>query len=99
VLVDPKTKLSNRPVPLPKMCVDALRAQRERQARERAEAVVGLDEWDLVFTTTVGTPIEPRNVLRQFQTVCARVGLRACGSTSCATPMPRYCWHKASSHG
>ncbi|MGH8884120.1 MAG: tyrosine-type recombinase/integrase [Egibacteraceae bacterium] len=62
-------------MPLPRLCADALREHRERQEQERAQAVVWFDEWDLVFTTKHGTPIEPRNLLRHFQAVCARLGL------------------------
>jgi integrase len=31
---------------------------------------------DLVFTTGVGTPIEPRNVNRMWDAVCERAGVR-----------------------
>ena len=30
----------------------------------------------LVFTTTVGTPIEPRNISRSFEQLCDRSGVR-----------------------
>jgi len=57
------------------VCIEALREHQRRQQKERSEALVWLDEWDLVFTTGVGTPIEPRNLLRHFQQVCVRAGL------------------------
>jgi integrase len=75
VLVEPKTKRSYRQVPLPRLCVDALREHRERQDKERADSPVWLDEWGLVFTTKHGTPIEPRNLLRHFYGLCERLGL------------------------
>lgn len=75
VLVDPKTKMSQRPVPLPEVCVAALREHQARQAQDREQALVWLDEWGLVFTTKHGTPIEPRNLLRHFQATCERIGL------------------------
>jgi len=74
VLGDTKTDKSYR-VPLPRVCIESLRQHRQRQERERAEAVVWLDEWDLVFTTRHGTPIEPRSVLRPFYALCERLGL------------------------
>ncbi|GGW27830.1 hypothetical protein GCM10010320_03240 [Streptomyces caelestis] len=37
-LTAPKTRRSERPVPLPAVCVDALRRHRERQAEEREAA-------------------------------------------------------------
>ncbi|MGH8931758.1 MAG: site-specific integrase [Egibacteraceae bacterium] len=74
-LVEPKTKLSQRPVPLPEVCVAALHEHHARQAQDREQALVWLDEWGLVFTTKHGTPIEPRNLLRHFQATCQRIGL------------------------
>jgi integrase len=75
VLGDTKTDKSYRRVPLPQVCIESLREHRERQEKERVEAVVWLDEWGLVFTTKHGTPIEPRNLLRHFQGVCEKLGL------------------------
>lgn len=42
---------------------------------ERADAV---RVWDggYFFTTTIGTPIEPRNVNRHFDALCAKSGVR-----------------------
>ena len=75
VLVEPKTKRSYRQVALPRLCVEALKERRERQEEERAGAIVWLDEWGLVFTTKLGTPIEPRNLLRHFYGLCERLDL------------------------
>lgn len=75
MLVEPKTTRSQRPVPLPEVCVAALRQHHARQTRDREQALVWLDEWDLVFTTKHGTPLEPRNLLRHFQATCQRIGL------------------------
>jgi integrase len=75
VLGDTKTDKSYRRVPLPRVCIASLREHRERQEKERAEALVWLDEWGLVFTTKHGTPIEPRNLLRHFQVQCEKLGL------------------------
>ena len=74
-LVDPKTARSQRTLPLPGLCVQALRKQQDRQRVERGESVTWGDEWGLVFTTSVGTPIEPRNLNRHFTTVAKRAGL------------------------
>ena len=61
--VPAKTRHSRRTVPLPGPCVQALRDHRVRQDRERLAAG---PKWNdlhgLVFTTTVGTPIEPDNL-------------------------------------
>jgi integrase len=64
--VEPKTRNSRRPVPLPRMAVEALKRQRERQDAERADAGQRWKENGLVFASTVGTLMEPRNVTRRF---------------------------------
>ena len=71
----PKTRRSRRIVPLPELAADALRERRARQAVDRLAA--GPDWWDsgLVFTTALGTPVEPRNLNRHWYGVRDRVGL------------------------
>ncbi len=74
-LVEPKTVRSRRTVPIPKTVVELLRAHRVHQLEER---LASGDRWrdsGLVFASTVGTPLEPRNVLRSFQAKLARAGL------------------------
>lgn len=71
-----KTRRSKRTVPLPAVCVDALRAHRDRQAKERVDARHGWVDTPYVFTSAVGTPLEPRTLTRTFHALCARHGLR-----------------------
>lgn len=69
----PKTKASNRLLPLPAVLVRALQAHRERQNVERQS-----DNWQehgYVFPSNIGTPMEPRNLNRHFAAVLKRVGL------------------------
>lgn len=73
-ITEPKTARSRRLIPLPDICVDALVEHRERQASDREHATIWIES-DLVFTTSIGTPIEPRNLVRHFQTLCRRAGL------------------------
>lgn len=61
----PKTRRSRRTVPLPVPCMDALRAHRAEQVDERLAAARWQDS-DLVFSTRVGTPIQPDNLYRHF---------------------------------
>lgn len=66
----PKTRRSRRTVPLPSLCADALRAHR---ARQKVEAATSLHPWppiELVFTTIVGTPVDPNNFSRTFARWC-----------------------------
>jgi integrase len=75
---DLKTERSRRPVPLPPQLVASLRAHRARQQEEimLAGSRWGIDargeEWrDLVFCTTIGTPLDPSNILKQYREVLA----------------------------
>jgi len=71
----PKTESGRRVLPLPAFVVDALKAHRSSQAVERMAARAWADP-TLVFTTRVGTAIEPRNSLRAFHTLCDRADFR-----------------------
>lgn len=71
----PKTRRSRRAIPLPRAVVKVLREHRERQSAERAGAEVWADN-DLVFTTSIGTPVEPRNLSRHFELLRERAGVR-----------------------
>lgn len=62
VLEDLKNDTSRRTLPLPAFVVNVLRAQQRRQEAERERALNVWQEQDLVFTTQVGTPINPRAV-------------------------------------
>lgn len=75
-LVEPKTKRSRRTIPIPSLVVEALRTRRTQQTFERAAAGQHWVETDLVFTSSLGTPLEPRNVLRDLQAKLADAGLR-----------------------
>ncbi len=70
----PKTDASKRTLAVPETVVEELRAWRRHQHQMRVAAPVWLAE-DLVFTTSVGTAIEPRNVNRQWRKVCQAAGV------------------------
>ncbi|MBI4491372.1 MAG: site-specific integrase [Chloroflexi bacterium] len=74
-LVEPKTEKSRRTLALPAFAIDALRAHRVRQLEERLAAGSLWQEQGFVFTTSVGTPLDARNVVRYFQAHLARAGL------------------------
>jgi integrase len=71
----PKTHRSARPVPLSKTATRALKRQRARQAAERLAAGDCWVDHGLVFASTIGTPMEPRNVNRRFEQLRATAGL------------------------
>lgn len=72
---DLKTRESKATLGLPAALVEVLREHRRDQLRERMAARVWVDP-DLVFTTGVGTPLEPRNVNRAWSAVCERAGVK-----------------------
>lgn len=71
---DTKTPDSKATLMLPELLVTALREHRKEQVRLRLAARLWVDD-DLVFTTRVGTAIEPRNVNRSWAAVCRRAGV------------------------
>jgi integrase len=75
-LVPPKSERSRRRVPVPDVAVTALRRHRVQAETEAVERGEPLASESLVFTSVVGTPLEPRNVNRAFAALLAGAGLR-----------------------
>ncbi|GAA1807751.1 site-specific integrase [Planosporangium flavigriseum] len=84
-----KTEESDAPLPLPPICVAALRHRRAVQAAEMRAAETWQNHANLVFTTRYGTPIEPRNFNRawdarvnraQVRRITVHDARRTCGS-------------------
>lgn len=73
--VAPKTEASSATIALPASLATALREHVEVQQLERMVARVWVDP-GLVFTTNVGTALEPRNVNRSWASLCDRAGVR-----------------------
>lgn len=61
-----KTETSEAPLPLPDLCVAALKLRREEQEADRGRADGAWIDTGLVFTTRHGTALEPRNFSRSF---------------------------------
>lgn len=74
-LVPLKTKRSRRVLTMPGPAVSALREHRKRQLEEQLAACRWMDG-EYVFTTSIGTPLEARNVVRSFKALLQRAGLR-----------------------
>ena len=75
VLGEVKTAKSRRSLNIPRPVVESLKAHRARQAQERLAVGEAWTDSGLVFTTQVGTPLDPRNIYRDFVGVCERSGL------------------------
>jgi integrase len=71
----PKTRRSRRTLPLPPQVVAALRRQQVVQETERTAAGGSWADNGLVFATSLGTPMEPRNLTRHFYSVRDRANL------------------------
>ena len=66
VLLPPKSAKSRRTIELPACCVTVLKAHRERQKQEGQLAGSRWVESNYVFTSTIGTPIDDRKILKEF---------------------------------
>jgi integrase len=72
-----KTEESDDFLPLPELCLKALRMRRAQQDGDRkAAGDLWQDTRGLIFTTKYGTPIEPGNLTRMFALRARRAGLR-----------------------
>jgi integrase len=60
---------------LPARCVEALTKHRYLVEKQSAESGRQLEEFDLVFSTTTGTPRYPANVRGAFRRVVAAAGM------------------------
>jgi integrase len=72
---EPKSARSRRTIRMPGVVVSALKAHRKRQLQERLAAGKDWTDSGLVFTSPIGTPVEPRNVSRTFGTMLAEAKL------------------------
>ncbi len=79
VVAPTKTRSSRRPLPLPPVLGGLLKTWRSEQARQRLQAgqfrgTGWLDE-DLVFTTTLGTPVDPDNLRHALDRLGREAGI------------------------
>ena len=70
-----KTEKSRRTLALPGVTVAALKRQRTRQREARLLAGSRWQETGYVFTSTIGTPLDSRNVVRRFHAALSRAEL------------------------
>lgn len=77
VLYEDDTKGRKRPMPLPLICVIALRWQHLRWLAMREKAGTGWVKNDYVFVTRTGRPIEGRNLYRSFIQMAEKAGVRS----------------------
>lgn len=70
-----KTRASEAVLPLPDVCIEALRRRREAQTVAARLAGEVWHDSGLVFTTSLGTPVDPRNFHRYFKERSAAAGV------------------------
>jgi integrase len=71
-----KTASSDATLPLPPICVVALKDQHNAQTAAKEEVGMAWHDNGLVITTKFGTPVEPRNFLRYWDRRCELAGVR-----------------------
>jgi integrase len=75
VAVDTKTSTSRRSVNLPQGIVGMLETRREQQLEEAINLGQDWINSGYIFTTKLGMPLDPRNLLREFKGICEAAGL------------------------
>jgi len=79
LITEPKTARSRRPVPLAPAVVDLLRRHRASQDAEQLAAGHLWQNSGLVFTTELGGPVDPRNLLRTLEAAAKKAGVEGVG--------------------
>jgi integrase len=69
VRVEPKSKRSRRTLMLPEVCLTTLRRRKADQDAQRKWAGTRWNETGYVFTTRIGTPVDPRGLLREYYAI------------------------------
>lgn len=93
-----KSTRSRRTIALPAVAVTGLRSHRVRQLEARLAAGGKWRDRSFVLTSAIGTPLEPRNVTRQFKALLTAAGLPDMRLHDLGTPVRRCCSRRASTH-
>jgi len=75
VFTEPKSAAGRRVLILGKATVDKLREHFNLLQQQRMVASERWQENDLIFPSSIGTPMEPRNLLRDFKSLLNKTGL------------------------
>ena len=75
VTTDTKTSLSRRAVNLHERMLTTLFEHETRQQTEKRNLGAAWTETGYIFTSSIGTPIDPRNLYREFQMICRKANL------------------------
>jgi hypothetical protein len=94
VIGPPKSARSRRTIPLPDIAVDKMDSRQRSQRIERELAGESGQENGLVFSTGIGTIIEPSNLRRGSTTRFPSLASAVSASTICVTRARRSFWHE-----
>jgi len=73
---EPKTASSRRTIPVTAATIDALRVHRRHQSESRIRHADVWRDYDLVFSSEIGEPLDRKNLYRKpFKTLLKRAGL------------------------
>lgn len=75
IVREPKTTRSRRVVNLPTPLLDLLARHSESQVAASTLVGPGWQDSGFIFTNSIGGPLDPRNLLRDFKKVCLDAGL------------------------
>ena len=78
-ITEPKTDRARRTIPLSPAVVALLRKHKAAQAAEKLRAGGQWQDCGLVFTTELGTPVDPRNLLRLIEGAAKAAGVEGVG--------------------
>lgn len=78
-ITEPKSAKARRAVPLSPAIVSLLRRHRTAQKEDRMRAANQWTDTGLVFTTGLGTVVEPRSLLRVAEDAAAKAGITGAG--------------------
>jgi integrase len=73
---DTKTRKSRRLLGLPQQAVQALREHHKLQAADRLKTEALWQDYALVFASSLGTPLDRHNALREFRKIMEAAGQR-----------------------
>jgi len=74
--METKTARSRRTIPLPEPVASSLRTHQSEQERERHELAERWPNLGFVFTTPIGTPIDPDNCSKVVRAAMKKAGVR-----------------------
>lgn len=73
---EPKTKQSRRTIPLPTSTLKELKTHRRNQLEAKLKLGTKWSDFDLVFPSEVGTPLNPANITRAFKKALENAEIR-----------------------